>query len=292
MKDTAHVGLLTVVFVSTMALAQQPSGGQTFDVATIKENKSGPGPAFALMLLPGGRVFAQNVSVRDLVRAAHALEESQLEGGPAWTRSTRFDLEARAGGDVTIDTARAMTQKLIAERFRLAAHTETRQLPLYELVMARDDRSLARGIRASGQDCAPVTLPSGMPPAPPPPAGGGIPIGTGGFGCPSGLLPGHLSLRSVDMPAFASVLWRRAVHRPIVDRTGLTGRFDIDLTYLPELENINGRPASDSPFLPAQVTGAPSVFTAVQEQLGLKLEAARGPVEVMVIDRIERPTEN
>jgi uncharacterized protein (TIGR03435 family) len=94
------------------------------------------------------------------------------------------------------------------------------------------------------------------------------------------------------MPAFASVLWRRAVHRPIVDRTGLTGRFDIDLTYLPELENINGRPASDSPFLPAQVTGAPSVFTAVQEQLGLKLEAARGPVEVMVIDRIERPTEN
>jgi uncharacterized protein (TIGR03435 family) len=291
MKHTVHVGLLTV-FVSAIAHAQQPSGARTFEVAAIRENKAGAGPAFGLMLLPGGRVFAQNVSLRDLIRAAHAMEESQLEGGPAWIRSVRFDLEARTGGEVTIDGARAMTQRLLAERFRLAAHTETRRLPLYELVMARADRSFGRGIRASGQDCAPVTLPAGMPPAPPPPAGGGIPIGTGGFGCPSGLLPGHLSLRRVDMSAFASVLWRRAVQRPIVDRTGLNGQFDIDLTYLPELESINGRPASESPFLPAQVTGAPSVFTAVQEQLGLKLESARGPVDVMVIDRIELPSEN
>ena len=94
------------------------------------------------------------------------------------------------------------------------------------------------------------------------------------------------------MTAFAATLWRRTLQRPVIDRTGLSGQFDLDLTYLPELEIINGRPASENPSLPAQITGAPSIFTAVQEQLGLKLESARGAVDVLVIDRAEQPTEN
>jgi uncharacterized protein (TIGR03435 family) len=281
-----------VVCVPALTLAQQPAGAPAFEVATVKINVSGPGPAAGLMLLPGGRVFAQNVPLRELIRAAYALEDSQVEGVPAELRSLRFDVEARAGGDVSLDTARAMARTLLADRFRLTAHTETRQLPVYELVMARSDRSLGRNLRASGKECAPVTLPAGMPPAPPPPAGGGMALIPGRFDCPSGLLPGHLSLRSLDMTAFASVLWRRTIQRPVVDRTALTGRFDLDLTYVPELESINGRPASESPFLPAQITGAPSIFTAVQEQLGLKLESTRGPVDVLVIDRAEQPTAN
>jgi uncharacterized protein (TIGR03435 family) len=281
-----------MVCVPALTLAQQPAGAPAFEVATVKINVSGPGPAAGLMLLPGGRVFAQNVPLRELIRAAYALEDSQVEGVPAELRSLRFDVEARAGGDVSLDTARAMARTLLADRFRLTAHTETRQLPVYELVMARSDRSLGRNLRASGKECAPVTLPAGMPPAPPPPAGGGMALIPGRFDCPSGLLPGHLSLRSLDMTAFASVLWRRTIQRPVVDRTALTGRFDLDLTYVPELESINGRPASESPFLPAQITGAPSIFTAVQEQLGLKLESTRGPVDVLVIDRAEQPTAN
>jgi len=278
--------------VSAVTLAQQPAGAPAFEVAAVKINASGPGPAIGLMLLPGGRVFAQNVPLRELIRAAYALEDSQVEGLPAEIRSLRFDVEARAGAEVTLDTARAMARRLLADRFRLTAHTETRQLPVYDLVLSRSDRSLGKNLRASGKECAPVTLPAGMPPAPPPPAGGGMALVPGRFECPSGLLPGHLSLRSIDLTAFASVLWRRAVQRPVIDRTALTGRFDIDLTYLPELENINGRPANESPLLPAQITGAPSIFTAVHEQLGLKLESTRGPVDVLVIDRVEQPIAN
>jgi uncharacterized protein (TIGR03435 family) len=290
MARIAHISFLTLC-VSTVTIAQQPAA-PAFDVATVKVNVSGPGPSFGLMLLPGGRVFAQNLPVREVIRAAYGLEDSQLQGGPGWLRTTRVDLEARAGSAATIDSARAMTRRLLAERFRLVTHTETRQLPIYELVMARSDRTPGRGLRASGKECAPVTLPPGMPPAPPPPAGGGMPIMPGGFQCPSGLLPGHLSLRSLDMTVFASVLWRRLFQRPVIDRTGLSGPFDIDLTYLPDLETINGRPASENPSLPAAILGAPSIFTAVQEQLGLKLESARGLVDVILIDRIEPLIEN
>ena len=243
MMRVTSIALLTTVSLSSVALAQQPVRPSAFEVATIKVNASGPGPSFGLMLLPGGRVFAQNVALRDLIRAAYGLEDSQLEGVPAAMRSTRFDVEARIGGEGTIDTARTMARTLLAERFRLVTHTETRQLP-------------------------------------------------GGFQCPSGLLPGHLSLRGLDMTAFASVLWRRLVQRPVFDRTGLSGHFDIDLTYLPELESINGRPASENPSLPAQILGAPSIFTALQEQLGLKLESSRGPVDVLVVDRAEPLIEN
>jgi len=290
MTHSARIAIM-VAGLSVSTLARQPQPAPAFDAATVKLNVSGPGPSFGLMLLPGGRVFAQNVSVRDLIRAAYALEDSQLEGIPGSIRAARFDLEARAAAGTTLDEARGMTRTLLAERFRLAAHTETRELPLYELVTVRSDRRSGRTLRPSGKECGPVTLPAGIPPAPPPPAGAGTAF-IGGFQCPSGLLPGHLSLRSVTMTSFAAILWRRLVQRPVIDRTGLSGQFDLDLTYLPELENINGRPASESPSLPAQIAGAPSVFTAVQEQLGLKLESTRGPVEVLVVDRLEPPGAN
>jgi uncharacterized protein (TIGR03435 family) len=280
--------VVVALWASALMVARQP----VFEVAAVKMNASGPGPSFGLMVLPGGRVFAQNVPLRELVRAAYGLEDSQLEGGPPWIRSTRYDVEGRAGSEVTIETARAMVRTLLAQRFRLAAHTEVRQLPIYELVMARGDRALGKALRTSGPDCAPVTLPAGLPPAPPPPAGAGLPVAPGGVQCPSGFLPGHLSIRKIDMPAFASVLWRRIGQRPIVDRTGRSGYFDIDLTYLPELESVNGRPASENPSLPAAIAAAPSIFTAVQEQLGLKLESTRGPVDVLVIDRVEALIEN
>src|SRR5678809_1508083 len=144
MKHVTSIALLTVS-LSSVALAQQPVTPSAFEVATVKVNASGPGPSFGLMLLPGGRVFAQNVALRDLIRAAYALEDSQLEGVPAAMRSTRFDVEARIGGDATIDTARTMARTLLAERFRLVTHTEARQLPIYELVIVRGDRARGRG---------------------------------------------------------------------------------------------------------------------------------------------------
>jgi uncharacterized protein (TIGR03435 family) len=282
-----------VLLVGGLTLAQElrSRSAPAFEVATVKVNATGPGPAFG-PALAGGRVLARNVSARDVIRAAYALEDSQLEGIPAALRNTRFDIEARTGSAVTVDAARAMTRGLLADRFRLVAHTETRQLPIYELVIARNDRALGRRLRRSGDECSAVTLPAGIPPAPPPPPGLGTPIGAGGFHCPSGVLPGHLSLRRIDMPGFAALLWRRQLQRPVLDRTALSGRFDLDLTYLPELENINGRPASESPSLPAEIAGAPSIFTAVQEQLGLRLESTKRGVDVLIVDRLEPPTEN
>src|SRR5262245_14534396 len=109
--------LMLSLWFSLAGFAQQPVTPSTFDVATVKVNASGPGPSFCLMLLPGGRVFAQNVSLRDLIRAAYGLEDSQLEGVPAAMRSTRFDVEARTSADATIETARAMMRTLLANRF-------------------------------------------------------------------------------------------------------------------------------------------------------------------------------
>jgi uncharacterized protein (TIGR03435 family) len=291
MRIAIHA-LVTLAAASLTALAATPAAQQAaapsaapaFEVASIKPNRSGSPRAVGLTLMPGGRVLAQNVPLHDLIRSAYALEESQLEGGPGWITSERFDLEARTSPDATADQARASTRALLAERFGFAGHTEVRQLPVYELRMAKADRSLGPGLRPSGPECRPATMPAGLPAAPPPPTGAGMPLGTGGLICPGGFLLGRLSIRSVDMPAFASALWRRIVRRPVLDRTGLDGRFDVDLTYWSEFERVNGAPAPE--------TGAPSIFTAVQEQLGLRLESTRGPVDVLVIDRVERPTEN
>jgi uncharacterized protein (TIGR03435 family) len=290
MRTAIHT-LLGLLVVGLMCLAATPCAGQApsppgavFEVASIKANRSGAPGAIGLMLMPGGRVFAQNVPLRELIRMAYALEDSQLEGGPGWIASERFDLEARTYPEATADNARAMARALLAERFALAGHTEVRQLPVYELRMAKADRSLGVGLRPSGPECRPRTMPAGLPAPPAPPAGAGVPLGAGGLMCPGGFLPGHLSIRSVDMPAFAFALWQRIVRRPVLDRTGLNGRFDVDLTYWSEFERINGAPAPEN--------GAPSIFTAVREQLGLTLESTRGPVDVLVIDRVERPTDN
>ena len=263
-----------------------------FEVASIKKNASGAPASFALRLLPGGRVFAQNVPLRDVIRSAYGLEDDQLEGGPSWLKSDRFDLEARGPADVTADTARAMVRTLLTDRLSLVVHTESRQLPIYALVLARSNGTLGPSLRRAGSACAPVTVPSGMPPPPPPPSGLGTALGVGVFGCPSGLLPGYFSLRSLDIAAFASVLWRRVLMKPVIDKTALTGTFDVDLSYLPENERFNGTPAIENPLLPPSTSTAPSIFTAVQEQLGLKLESTRGPVDVLVVDRAERPSDN
>jgi len=294
MLRTATAAFAVAIGVGAIVTAQSsdPRGAPAFEVASIKMNTSGSPASFGLRLIPGGRVFAQNVPLRDVIRTAYGLEDDQLEGGPPWLKSDRFDIEARAPADVTIDATRAMVRSLLTDRVKLVAHTESRQLPIYALVVARSNRARGPSLRQAGADCAALTVPAGMPAPPPPPAGLGQALGAGVFGCPSGLLPGHLSLRRLDMAAFASVLWRRVLQKPVADRTGLTGMFDLDLSYLPENERVNGAPAIENPSLPPSISGAPSIFTAVQEQLGLKLEATRGPVDVLVIDRVERPAEN
>ena len=273
----------------TAAGAQAPAVTK-FDVASVKANRSGAPFRIGPMLQPGGRVIATNLALRDLIRAAYGLEDNQLVNVPAWGDGDRFDLEARGPADLTPARGQAMLRELLADRFKLVTHPETRQLPIYRLVMARRDRAPGPRLRPSGPECAPITPPPGVPTPPPPPppmGGGGVPL-TVADGtprrCGTMMFPGATSTRSVTMAAFANLL-SLGVGRPVVDETGLPGAFDIDLTYSPDL----GAAASQTA---PPVNAAPSLFTALEEQLGLKLESARGPVNVVVIDRVERPAEN
>ena len=290
-RSVTRLSLVTIVLAlfANMSDAQAPAAAK-FDVSSVKVNRSGAPFRVGPMLQPGGRVIATNLALRDLIRAAYGVDDNQLVGGPAWIDADRFDVEARGPADLTPARGQAMLRDLLADRFKLVAHPETRQLPIYRLVMARRDRAPGPRLKPSGPECAPITPPPGIPTPPPPPpptGGGGVPLtDTDGTPrrCGTMMFPGAMSTRSVTLSAFAKLL-SFGVGRPVVDETGWAGAFDIDLTYTPDLG------AAVSQTAPSANT-APSLFTALEEQLGLKLESARGPVNVVVIDRAERPAEN
>jgi uncharacterized protein (TIGR03435 family) len=289
--------------LASAAGAQRPPAG--FEVASVRANRSGAMLQVLPTLQPGGRVFALNLPLREFIRAAYGLQDNQLVITSPLA-DARFDLEARAGATATRDQAVEMLRALLAERFGLKTHGEMRQLPVYTLERVNATR-LGPQIKLSGTECAPLAFPSGSgaPPPPPPPAAlAGTPLGPRETWaeCPSMFFPGGWSLRSMSMQAFAVAL-ERLVRRTVIDRTGLAGVFDLDLTYVPEILEaplpggnvgvaaggpVDG-PSGSAP--PAQRTG-PSLFTALRDQLHLRLEPGRTPVDVLVIDRVQPPTDN
>jgi uncharacterized protein (TIGR03435 family) len=283
--------------------AQAPSpraDSGAFDVASVKRTAPGArrdilamaAGAGQVSLRPGGRLAAPMVTLRDLVRAAYGVDDLQVVGGPAWVSADRFDVEATTRPDVTTDDARIMLRGLLRDRFSLGARIETRELSVSVLELARSDRRLGPQLRRAGPDCAPPAPPAhlpGMPPPPPPPPGGGgrsLLIMTTPFRCPAIVAPWHMSLRAATMSQFT---YRLTVFlgRLVTDRTGLTGEYDLDLTYMPD-------PGIPTPVVNgnAITIDAPALPTAMRDQLGLKLETSRAPVQVVVIDRAEPPTEN
>jgi uncharacterized protein (TIGR03435 family) len=261
-----------------------------FEVASVKTNKSGDG-RIMIANQPGGRFTATNVPLRLLIRNAYQLQDFQIVGAPDWITSEHFDIAAKAEGDIPPSPPggppgpmQLMMQALLAERFKLVVHRDTRELQTYALVLARSDRKLGAQLRASAVDCAAMMRGrNGAPPPGPPPVNErpqcGMRIG-----------PGQMSGGGLPMSQFATVL-APLVQRFVVDRTGLTGNYDIDLTFTPD-QMPQGTPPPGAPPLPPIDPNGPSIFTAIQEQLGLKLDAQRGPVSVLVIDGVERPTEN
>ena len=279
------IGAVMLAFGLDAHARQSTRPPASFEVVSVKRLASSRPGSMSPMLMPGGRVVAQNVTARELIRSAYALEDSQVGGGPGWIGAERFDIEARAAATATPDDVRAMLRALMKDRFSLESHIESKETSIFAMIASRSDGKLGAGLRRSGTACAPITPPPGAPAPPPPPPASGLGLGGFAFHCPSAFLPGRFSIRAIDMRGFATVLWRRAnVGRPVTDRTGLTGDFDIDLFYAPYGENINGAP------IPTD--GLPSIFTAVQEQLGLRLDSARGPIDVLVIDRLSPPAEN
>jgi uncharacterized protein (TIGR03435 family) len=263
-----------------------------FEVASIKRNLSGDGN-ITRGGGPGGRVNFVNTPVRQLIQAAYQMQPFQVIGGPSWITADRFDVIAKAPDGATPDQTPLMLRALLADRFKLKAHTETREMPVYSLVKARTDGKLGEKLKPAAIDCGPTGRGRGGPP----PGPGAVPAGPGAqaplLGCRAMMTPGRLQIGGQPLGQLATILSNQ-LGRPIRDNTGLTGGYDIDLSFMPEGGRGGpvGPPPPGAPTFPAPDPDAPSLFTAIQEQLGLKLESERGPVEVIVIDSIEQPTED
>jgi bla regulator protein blaR1 len=274
-------------FMPGQVLDAQAPVSATFEVASVKPNKAGDG-RIMIGLQPGGRYTATNVPLRLLLRQAFNVQEFQIVGGPDWITSDRFDVVAKAPeGPFTADVMRPMLQSLLAERFKLVVHNETREMPIYALVKARADGKLGPNLSPASIDCAAVMRGrrgGGPPPAPPQPGQKvecGFMIG-----------PGRMNAGGMPLSNLAQTLSPQ-VGRIVLDKTELAGNYDLELTY--SLEGLGSVfPGGGAPLLngaPAPVDpNSPNLFTALQEQLGLKLDSQRGPVEVVVIDRVEQPT--
>jgi bla regulator protein blaR1 len=264
------------------------SSAVSFEVASVKPNKSGD-QRVMMSTPPTGRVTATNIPVRLLLQQAYSVQPFQIVGGPSWMASDRFDITAKAPEGVTPAQLRPMMRNLLADRFKLIAHTETREMPIYHLVVARADGRLGANLKPSSIDCAAMMSGrrGGPPPAPPQP---GEPIQCGFMVGPGGMNAGGMPL--VELARSLSGF----VNRIVVDKTGLKGEYDFQLTYTPEGRGgLPGLPPIPGPIgadAPAADPNRPSLFTALQEQLGLKLESQKGPVDVLVIDRLEQPSED
>jgi uncharacterized protein (TIGR03435 family) len=283
------LALLITAVTAAPAFAQTDTR-PAFAVATIKKNTSGDG-AQSMRLQPGGRIVASNQPLRRLIVFAYGLQPQQLAGGPAWIDADRFDIVAQAEGNLSPTPpgsppgpAQLMMQHLLAERFGLVVHTEPRETPVYVLTLARGDRRLGPTIRPADRDCLALmtTAPGGVPVAAP-----RLPDGRPACGA-RGDASGRVMAGGIDMKTLAQNLSGQ-VDRLVVDRTGLSGAYDFDLEFAPETSGRGGAPAPDSA---TAVTDRPSLFTALEEQLGLKLQPARAPIDVVVIDGVTPPTEN
>jgi uncharacterized protein (TIGR03435 family) len=223
-----------------------------------------------------------DVTLAMLIRDAYDLFDSQVIGGPDWMRSKRWDVSAKAAA-LAPDDARELVRRLVEDRFALKAHTETREMPIYNLVLARSDRTLGPRIKPATVDCTPfLTGKRPMQESPRDPDNRFGLCSVGGAFTPAGLLTPRLNGR--PLTGLIQHL-EEAMELRVIDRTGLKGNYDIELSYLDQ--------SLADPSLPAaQALRGPSLFAALQEQLGMKLEAGRGPVEVLVVDSASAPTPN
>ena len=229
------------------------------------------------MVQPGGRYIGVNVTLRMLMRIAYGVHESQIIGGPDWTKTDRFDITAKAEGypDAAAfhDAARLMLRPLLADRFKLTLRREQRELPIYAMVVGKPGELGPRLQPDDGRECTTPKLP--IPKAP---VAGVAPRGTpltcGGEMFASGILVGRaltLSTLAISLTRFAD--------RVVVDETGLSGKFDWHIFWLPDEIALSAKSLDDGP----------SMFSAFRDQAGLKLEPRRRPVEVLVVEGAEHP---
>lgn len=269
-----RIAALGVIGSALIAAGLQAQTAPSFEVASIRRNLTANQQGRGLAApQPGGRFIAIGATLRHLVNGAYGLE---VIGGPEWLDTDRFDVNARAEGDRPIAEMQQMLRSLLSDRFRLVVHTETREVPVYALTIARKDRALGPKLRASDARCAQEAR-NFVPGAP------GFPPACGDFRMGARAL----TARGMTMRRLAQVM-SGSLGRPVLDRTGLDSAYDLELEWSSGLGLQQPPPGSAGA---AELTpDGLSLFTAMQEQLGLRLQPTRGPVDVIVVDRAEPPT--
>jgi uncharacterized protein (TIGR03435 family) len=265
MHRAAAATIAILWFGAAFAAQELPTGNASvlaFDVVSIKSLDG-----VARARLPGarqsqGRFARASATLSQLVQYAYDVQPLQVTGGPAWVSTRRFQIDARTEQTTTPDQMRAMVRQMLAERFALKVHTDVRERPIYRLVVARPDGKLGPSIyRIDDPECG------GSNPKP----------------CDLSTWSGGLMSSGMGLQQLALALFNRSqttgIDRPVIDHTGLAGMFGFTLMF------------SSFDTVP-HASNYPSIFTALRDQLGLKLEPARGPVELLVIDSVEKPTPN
>ena len=293
-----------VLLCASIALGQQPNPRLTFEVASIK-----PAAPQAIVRSQGsvdggpgtpapGRIRFTGVPLRVLIMRAYDVQSFQVSG-PSWMDSQRFDVIAKVPDGATKEDAQIMLQNLLADRFKLKLHKGSKRASIYELVVAKGGIKIEKSTQTA---VAPAEGAGGPPPAPPPRGKDGFlrtPHGHLGI---QATVNGRMRMRgdAVTMARLTDVLGM-ALGRPVVDKTGLTGAYDVTLDFSPE--GMGPGPKGPAPEEGAEANPAeaprdsndsgPTIFTALQEQLGLKLESRKGPVDLLVVESVEKvPTKN
>jgi uncharacterized protein (TIGR03435 family) len=286
---------LGTAVIAIPIFSQTPAGRRpSFEIASVKLNTSGDNRV-SIMNQPGGRLVATGMPLRFLMTFAYRVRDFQILGGPNWMTSDRWDVQARAEEgsipppsgppDPSVpDPIALRLQSLLEDRFQLKFHRETKELPVYELTVAKGGPKLK-----PSEDQSPFRPPE-RGAAPPPPLQRGAPIPRGNMR----MGRGNLEAAGVSFSSFVMALSQQ-LGRTVIDKTDLKPLlYDIKLQWTPDVGQGGGPlgPPPGAAEPPPPDPSGPSIFTAVQEQLGLKLESTKGPVEVIVIDSVQKPTEN
>ena len=274
----------TFLLVAAGAVAQTaetPTAAKPeFEVVSVKPSAPGSHGMF-IRTAPGGRVNMTNMTLKEMIIIAYRVQPHQVSGGPPWLDSLHYDISAKAESTPKQGDIQLMLQAMLADRFQLTIHRETKELPIYALMLARKDGKLGPSLTETKEgSCVPFD--PTKPPAPPQP--GSRPCGM--------MRMQQRELDGTSIPVSNLIpMFSRTLGRTVVDKTGLTGNYDIHMQWTPDETQLALLPPDAPKPAPSDETG-PSFFTAIQEQLGLKLESQKGPVEVIVIDRAEKLSEN
>ena len=258
---------VSVVLLSAALLFPAQSA---FEVVSVKPNLSVDPPSSPR--ISPGRFSWSNATLRQLIQVAYEVRPFQLIGLPDWADTARFDVTATASFPASPQQMNVMLQRLLADRFELSVHRDKRELSVYALVLGRRDGKLGPGIHSAAVDCEAIAL---------------KPLDSGTAqsvyaGCAPEMGLARMKTPGFHMPGLARALMR-ILDRPVVDKTNLAGAFDIELSWTPDPTMLpNGVPS------PTVSPGGPSIFTALEEQLGLRLVSDRAAVDVLVIDRLSR----